>query len=510
MEKGVEELKKMFSILYFFYTFAAKFENYMKKIFISAITLAVCGGVQAQSGRTLSFDDAVSMMFSDNPSIQAAEHEEMAAKRERQAAVGLHFPVLSVGGSYAYLGSSIALDLDLNGLKTGVQNGLGQLLPALDPQLQMAVGSLLGPLMGLSWDYSYTLQQQHFGFVGGSVSLPLFMGGKINIANRAARINERSVREQTVQTRNALMSELVERYFGYALALQVVEVRKQVVEGVRKHLDDALALERNGMIASSERMYVEFKVAEAERELQGAEMQVETLRAALSSTLGGFDERMIPATSIFVVDRIESADYFRELAAEYNPLLNQVEYKSQLARQNVRLQRAEFFPQVVAVGGGTFYNYQVSKLLPRWAVGVGVNFKIFDGLHREYKYSAARQTAQRVEALKEKAGNDISVLVESLYNSMQNCRNQISAIESSMSFAEEYLKAKDAAFREGMAASTDMVDAELNLAKVRIERMQAAYNYDVALARLLEAAGVSEEFMEYMRRSNARRIAYNE
>lgn len=481
----------------------------MKRILFSVVGLAMSGAVAAQGGRTLSFDEALAIMLNDNPSMQAAEHEELAAKRERQAAIGLHFPVLSVGGAYAYMGKDIALDIDLNGYKAGLQGGLGQLLPSLDPQLQQAVGGLLGPLMGQSWEYSYTLQQQQLGFVGGSITLPLFMGGKINVANRAAKINEQSVREQTIQTRNALMSELVERYFGYALALQVVEVRRQALNGVRRHLDDALALERNGMIASSERLYVEFKVAEAERELMNAEMQLETIESALSNTLGVDDVRM-PATAMFYVERVEDLEYFRSTAADCNPLLNQVEYKKQLAEQNVRLQRSDFFPQVVAVGGGTFYNYQVSKMIPRWAVGVGVNFKIFDGLNREYKYSAARQTAKRVEALYDKAGKDISILVESLYNSMMNCRNQINAIESSISFAEAYLKSKDAAFRAGMSSSTDMIDAELNLAKVRIERMQAAYNYDVALAKLLEAAGISEEFTDYMHRSNARYVSFDE
>ena len=176
----------------------------------------------------------------------------------------------------------------------------------------------------------------------------------------------------------------------------------------------------------------------------------------------------------------------------------------------MRLQRADFYPQVVAMGGGTFYNYQVSKLIPRWAVGVGVNFKIFNGLNREYKYSAAKQTARRVETLEVKAANDISVLIESLYAQMDNYRNQMNSIDASMAFAKEYLKAKNAAFLEGMSSSSDLVDAELNLARVRIERMQVAYNYDVALARLLEAAGISDEFLSYMRRDNAKQISFDE
>lgn len=470
--------------------------------------IASCMTLAAQElPRMLSFDEALDMTMTDNPSIEASHYEELAARRERQAAIGLRMPVISVGGSYAYLGKDIALDLDFNHLKSDVQGGLGQLLPSLDPALQQAVGGLLGPLMGQSWEYSYTLQNRSLGFVGGSVSLPLFLGGKINVANKAAKINEQSVRQQSAQIRNALVSELVERYFGYALALQVVDVRQQVVDGVRRHLDDAVALENNGMISSSERLYVEFKVAEAERELLNARMEAETIKTALENTLGSSADCR-PATSLFVIEKIEDAEYYRQLAEQYNPLLQQVSLKAQLAKQNVKLQRAEFFPQVVAVGGGTFYNYQVSRLLPRWAVGVGVNFKIFDGLNREYKYSAARQTARRVEVLRDKAGNDIGVLVESLYAKMMNYRNQISSIEVSMKFAEDYLRMKDAAFRAGMSPSTELVDAELNLAKVRIERMQAAYNYDVALARLLEAAGVSDEFSEYMHRSNARMITF--
>ena len=147
-------------------------------------------------------------------------------------------------------------------------------------------------------------------------------------------------------------------------------------------------------------------------------------------------------------------------------------------------------------------------MLPRWAVGVGVNFKLFDGLNREYKYSAAKQTVRRVEALQDKAGNDISVLVEKLYNQMENYRTQMASIEASLAFAEEYLKTKNAAFLEGMSSSTDLIDAELNLAKVKTERIEAAYRYDVSLAQLLEAAGISDEFTAYMRRQDARRITF--
>jgi len=147
--------------------------------------------------------------------------------------------------------------------------------------------------------------------------------------------------------------------------------------------------------------------------------------------------------------------------------------------------------------------------VPRWAVGVGVNIKIFDGLNREYKYSAAKQTARRVGALQNKAGKDISVLVEKLYNQMMNYRNQMTSIDASLNFAEEYLRMKNAAFLEGMSSSSDLIDAELNLAGVRTERLQAAYNFDLLLAQLLETAGISDEFPAYARRSDARPVLFD-
>ena len=478
----------------------------MKKVTLVMLALTAVMQLPAQEqGRTLSLEEALEMTLSDNPAIRAAEFNRRAAQQERRAAIGLRMPQIGITGSYAYLGKDI--EIDLNNMKAPVQNLAGQILQSgmIPSDYIPSISQMLSGAMAASW--ALPLQDRSLGFVGGDVTVPLWMGGKINAANRAARINEQTARSQGIQQRNALVSELVERYYGLALARQVVVVRQQVVDGVRKHLEDAAALEAQGMISRSEKLYVEFKLSEAERDLQNAQSQVETIAAALNSTIGQTDDYQ-PVTAMFILERIEPLDHFRTLAAERNPLLDQVDQKRRLAYEGVRAQRSSFLPQVVAMGGMSFYDYQVSKVLPRWAVGVGVNFKLFDGLNREYKYSAAKQTVRRVEALQDKAGNDISVLVEKLYNQMENYRTQMASIEASLAFAEEYLKTKNAAFLEGMSSSTDLIDAELNLAKVKTERIEAAYRYDVSLAQLLEAAGISDEFTAYMRRQDARRITF--
>ena len=413
-------------------------------------------------------------------------------------------PQINLTGAYAYMAKDIGFDF--NNLKGPAKDLTGKILGSglIDPTLIPTIQGLLNPMMNADW--FLTLQDQSFGFVGGEVTVPIWMGGKINAANRAARINEKTAVAQGNQTRNALISELVERYFGLALATQVVAVRQQVVDGVRRHLEDARALERNGMIAQTERLYVEFKMAEAERELANAKLQAETIASALSNTLGR-ESDWRPVTAMFLLAKVEDLAYYQDLAQARNPLLSQVSLKRELAQEGVRAQRADFLPQVAAIGGGSFYNYQVAGLVPRWAVGV--NIKIFDGLNREYKYSAAKQTVRRVGELQNKAGKDIAVLVEKLYNQMMNYHNQMTSIDASLKFAEEYLRMKNAAFLEGMSSSSDLIDAELNLAGVRTERLQAAYNYDLLLARLLEAAGISDEYPSYARRNDAQAVLFD-
>src|SRR5690606_36947058 len=68
------------------------------------------------------------------------------------------------------------------------------------------------------WDK--LIQKSQFGTVSAGVTWPLFTGGKINAANAAARIRISEAAQVERQKTGELMSQLVERYFGLALALE--------------------------------------------------------------------------------------------------------------------------------------------------------------------------------------------------------------------------------------------------------------------------------------------------
>ncbi|MNI46454.1 hypothetical protein D3C73_1009180 [compost metagenome] len=47
-----------------------------------------------------------------------------------------------------------------------------------------------------------------------------------------------------------------------------------------------------------------------------------------------------------------------------------------------------------------------------------------------------------------------------------------------------------------------MIDARLGLGGARVERAQAAYQYDIALAQLLEVSGQMDRFEDHRRRAD--------
>ena len=99
--------------------------------------MSLASSLAAQPKQTLSFDEALNLTLTNNPSIKASTYEQEAAERERKATYGLRLPKIGVTGAYAYLSEDI--NIDLNGMKEpvgGLIGGMGGVLPP--PVLQQA------------------------------------------------------------------------------------------------------------------------------------------------------------------------------------------------------------------------------------------------------------------------------------------------------------------------------------------------------------------------------------
>lgn len=485
----------------------------MKRPLLNLIfAFSVAISASAQSPKTLSLDEALHRGLTTNSSIEAAQFQEEAALQRRRATQGLRLPQIAVTGNYTLLDKDISFNA--NALKQSAQNIFSNLIGsgveggAISPAVAEMLQNSLASLNGASW--SIPLQKRNFGIISGEIIAPLFTGGRINSAIKASRLAGDIAHQQTLQAENTLITDIVRQYFSLALATKAIEVRRAALDGIERHLNNAIALEREGIIARSERLYMEYRRAEAEGALQGAILEQKTLTDALCNAISDNAEEYSLTTPMFVLQATPPIDTFLSSAQRHNPLLAQASIATQIAEEGLRFQRADYFPQVAFVGSGTIYQHRLSPLVPRWVIGLNVSIKLFDGLNREYRYAAAKSDVRATESISHQARNDITILVETLYNRLLDAQNRIASLSTSITFATAYLHDKEAAFREGLASATDLTDAELNLAKARIERLEAVCTYDITLAMLLEAAGQSARFIDYTTDDNASQITFHD
>ena len=305
------------------------------------------------------------------------------------------------------------------------------------------------------------------------------------------------------------MSELAERYYGLCLARQVLQVRQEVYKGLRQHLDDAIKLEREGMISNADVLHAKVYHAQAGRELSKALQQTVVVNQALNGTLATGDTTRIETLSnLFYLDSIEPESYFSGLSGTKNPLINQIGSKQQLSVQAYKAERAEFFPAVAVQGTYDIVNKDLSPYLPDWEVGIGLRWTLFNGVTRFAKLKAASLQTKQAEEYGIKARTDVALGINKLYQELTMYHDQLIELDMAGQFAAEYLRARETEFHQELSNSTKVIDARLALAQVKTERLQAIYNYDITLARLLELAGIPADFPSYSTRSNAKSESY--
>ena len=361
---------------------------------------------------------------------------------------------------------------------------------------------LLGRIQPLfAQDWRYEFQKQDIWKVSADAKWVLFAGGKVRVGNRVSALNTEIATIESKKTENALISELAERYFQVQLAQKALEVRKQSFETAQHHYENAQKLEKNGMIASVETMQAKKAVTDAQREVMAAEKDIQLAQTALYGVMGTTEQPLTALTTeLFEVAPLQSLEYYQQQAKEHYPMIVQAKLKAQMATQSVKAQQAAYLPDVAVVGKKYLWSENLPLTEPdNWVVGVGLQWNLFNGLQDKNKIAQAKAMRESVELITAQAEKDVQTLVKKQYTEIEKQREQYLSLEESLRFAEELVRARDKAFAEGLSTSTDVADANLYLASIKIKRYQALFEMDKTLAQLLETCGMSDKFSEQVR-----------
>ena len=434
---------------------------------------------------TYSFEEARGLMLQHSAALKAADAEVQIARRERQRVNALWWPQLQAEGAYMHLSEEVEVRQPLSYYTDPLKEEVQRIVPGEE---------LVTGLLDRVGEYTLTfpLLPQDIASVGVTAEWVAFSGGKRIYADRMAQrlVNVAQLGSERVESAEQVL--LVERYYGLVLARQTTEVCQQRYEAMRRHYADALRMEQVGLIDKAARLATQVAMEEAEREWRHAESVEQVRNTALKQLLGIADEavQVVPTSPLFAVTELPAEAVFVEAMRSGNYTLGTLSLEEQMTRDKLRMDLGGYLPEVALFGKQTLYARGLpSNLFPRTVVGVGFVWNLFDGLDRERKVAQTRLTQQALAWSREDAEAELTVMVSELYATLQRTMADIRVLDTTIALSEELLRMRRAAFAEGMATSTELIDAENALATSRLARLTARYACDVAMANLQMLCG---------------------
>jgi outer membrane protein TolC len=476
-----------------------------------------------QNTQSLRFEDAMKIMEENNPALHRAKQQIKQREYELKTKRALYMPQVSL--SAKAISMSETLHLDMNPIKDaitplygtlgnyGVFSGVPNPDPATNTQMpflpdnvstQVVRQKMLeaeAHISGSDWDQ--VIQEKNFASLSADFMWPIFTGGKINGANKAAKVEIEMSKEELRQAEGDLLSELVSRYYGLSLAIQVAEVRKQMLNSMDKHQKDAEKLFENGMIAKVEFLHASVAKNEADREFKQSLRNIEIIRSGLAATLAQDSNYKIqPMSHLFINKELNDIPYWITKALANNPQLKQIEGKKQMVDIKNTVDKGNYLPTVAMMGTYNLAEKDLSDYVPDWIVGVGMKWTVFDGMARKNKIKIGNSMQRQVEYAEQKAHADLEAYLTKLYQELQMQMEQKDELATTLELSLEYSNSTEKAFNEGFATSTTVVEALTKVAQVKALRLKVLYDYDVSLARFLQTAGIPEQFTEYCKGEN--------
>ena len=431
----------------------------------------------------LTFEQAYELMLENNNKLKAYNELIKQMKFEKRSALGQFSPKVGLNATYIHFNHDLTL--------TSPTGSTIPLIPA----------SITTPI-----------QDKNVFTAGGAVVWNIFTGGKLLSNHAAARAKLEASNEKYKEVQDELTLELVKRYYGLRMARDVVEVRKQVADGIGQHLKDAKLLEKEGIISKSERLHAEVAYADAMRDykasLRDANVVEEGLKTLIKAQDANLKDVCIQPNSLLFVYDDSTIDIvaMKENVKANNPQLKQLRAKKKALNAKYHAKMANYSPTLSLFAYDVAAASHLSEAFPRAAIGGTANWLLFDGFSRYNDVKAANSERKMVDFEISDAEYNLESLVVKQYQELMKYKEQYDSSSKSIENAQEALRTSSLAFKEGFGTSLQVTDAQMMLSKVKIERLNSIYNYDVTLADLLKTNGDTKAILNYVSNSKTEKF----
>ena len=322
---------------------------------------------------------------------------------------------------------------------------------------------------------------------------------RLQQARLETRMSEYELRGFTL----ALVAQVEETFWDYALARRQVEIFEESMKVARQQVNETLALIEVGRLAKSELPAVQAELSAQEQGLINARSDRETMRLQLLRLLNppgpdlwGRNVDLLYQSTLPEVKLDEVRSYVA-MSMRMRPILNEARLKLMqndlevVKTKNGLLPLLDLFVSLGKSGYANSFGQSVRNL-------TGDYYDAFVGIRFEYPlYNRApksrHERAMLTREQAKKALSNLSQLVEldvrTAYVEVNRARQQIKASSTTRMFSEETLRVETEKLRVGKSTSLLVAQAQKELLISKIGEVQALANYIKALINLYQQDG---------------------
>lgn len=415
----------------------------------------------------INIKDAWQKVLHVNEGLKASQAEVDEARELKNATDSLYLPEISVSGSYTRMEKDLEIHKDID----------------------------LSPLAPISLPFHMPLQDQDIFLSNLSVLWPIYTGGKIDAASDIYEAKEVEAKAKHHMEEDKTFLKLIKIYYGVVMSEALLNTRIEAQNALKIHYANAKKLKEQGQIAVIELLNAEVKLDSAKIETTKARHKHEIIKLALKDMLGSEE---LPVSHLFVDSSVKNENELKSQMLKNYAGLDVLKSKQAQVDAHITIEKAAYHPTFFAFGNYLLYkdDSPLMDMTPNWIAGIGVKFNILSREGKSEKLAAAKIMRNRLVHTLNQAQNDLSLLVEKTYKEMVQYKTEYEDLSSSLLLARENLRLRELAFKEGLATSVDVVDAQMFLTGAKTKRLNAIYNYVQKISQLAVLSGESELFFE--------------
>jgi outer membrane protein TolC len=447
-----------------------------------APTFADLIAAELGGGGGLTADEVAHRATRTSPTARARSEDLVAAGADVDRALAAYVPRVTVGASY----------LRLSDTKS---DGAGTIV--------VAPGSPAGPLPPgatlVNVPLAFETPLNQFA-LQASISVPLsdyFL--RIGPQHSSARHGELAAAKRLRAERIKAGADARINYYDWVRARLNLIVAEQSLSQARAHLSDARTGFEAGSLSQADFLRVESEVAKSELLLASTqnlvELSQEQLRVAMHDTTSdayriGEDVRRPTASKL--------PDDLRELWAEARrsrPELSALDAQRAAQERATAAQRAAYLPRLELVGSANYSNPN-SRIFPQeaefrgsWDAGARATWVLSDLPDTAARVSGSEARVRAMEADRDALADQIHLQVMSAFQDLAEARIAQDTTARRLVSAEESYRTRRLLFQNGRATTVELLDAETDLTRARLEAVGARIDGRVAAVRLAYAIG---------------------